>query len=98
MRLNKKEISLVTNKIIDTWIENNAVQLSSKREDVERFLNQTFEAELLLEDDLNKSVEEVLEAYNQQFDSGALDRKKMFAMVKKQLAKETYFYPFSRWC
>ena len=88
MRLTSKHIDSITYKILDTWLKQECVELQVSRDQCIQHLKNAIENELAIEDTLNDDVNKILAQYNDQFDSGQLDRNKMFSMVKKQLAKE----------
>ena len=47
-----------------------------------------FIADLQAEDKLDADVEEILQKFQKEIDSGKVDYRKMFLKVKKQLAKD----------
>jgi hypothetical protein len=88
MKLSPEEVSRVVNKLIAEWKEKKFVSFSVPDEKIRLTLNDIFLKELKVEDDLNRDAEKLLEKYEKEFAKGALDRRKMFSMVKAQLAKE----------
>ena len=88
MRLKQQDIELIIHKILETWQNEESVEMHLSQHETAKYLSHDFSKELSIEDDLNQEVEKMLEQFSSQFDSGELNRTKMFAMVKKQLAKE----------
>ena len=88
MRLTKDEVTRVVAKILQEWKIHQAVVFPNDETRAKNLLVQAIVSELEVEDQLNADVEKFLAKYEPQFQSGELDRKKMFAMVKAQLAKE----------
>ena len=88
MRLHADEISRIVGKLLAEWKDKKLAELKAPEERVRVRLTEIFEKELRVEDDLNKEVEEILSKYEKEFQSGALDRRKMSQLVKNQLARE----------
>ncbi|MFH1262144.1 MAG: DUF507 family protein [Pseudomonadota bacterium] len=88
MKLNPDEVALIVKKILEEWKRQDLTKFKITDLELTNRLNEIFLADLRVEDDLNREVETMLGKYENQFQSGALDRRKMFLMVKAQLVKE----------
>ena len=88
MRLSENEIRRIVQKLISEWSRTGIYKAKDAVKKTEDSLCAIFAKELKREDDLNADVEKLLTQYEDQFESGKLDRRKMFSMVKAQLAKE----------
>lgn len=88
MRLTPEEVTRIVNRIISEWRNSKLAAVHGTDEAIRVELTETFLKELRVEDDLNKEVEQMLSKYDKEFQSGKLDRRKMFTMFKNQLAKE----------
>ena len=78
----------MVDKLLLEWKQQPYVALKASESEVRDRMLQAFVADLMVEDELNKEVDEFLAKYEKQFSSGQLDRHKMFQMVKNQLIKE----------
>ena len=88
MRLTAEEVSRIVEKLIQEWKSSKFMTVRAPDEKLKRLLNEVILKELRVEDDLNRDVEQMLAKHEKDFQSGKLDRRKMFAMIKNQLAKE----------
>ena len=88
MKLTKDEIGRVVVKIVQEWKNQHAVIFSGDETRLKNLLTQAFQTELEKEDTLHLEVEKMLAKFESKFQSGELDRNKMFHMIKAQLAKE----------
>ena len=88
MRLKPEEIDRISKKLLNNWKQKQLFVSSKPDHLILDVVLKTITSELRLEEDLNQEVENVLSQYEKKFESGELDRRKMFQMVKTQLAKE----------
>lgn len=88
MKLTQDEVLLIVKKLLEEWKHESLISTETSDRDLLDHLSEIFVKELRVEDNLNQEVDQLLEKYDQQFESGALDRRKMFLMVKAQLVKE----------
>jgi hypothetical protein len=88
MKLTQEEIHRIVKRLAKEWKGQQLIYPKTTDHLLVEKLNEIFIKELRIEDDLNKEVEQLLEKYEKQFQSGALDRRKMYNMVKAQLVKE----------
>lgn len=88
MRLRPEEVHLIVDRLMSDWKTQNLVTFKVPEAQLQTRLIDIFQKELRVEDDLTKEVEAMLAKYEKDFASGALDRRKMYQMVKNQLVKE----------
>lgn len=88
VKITQEEVTRILNKLIDQWKTNDLVKGIADEFKLKTALNDTFMKSMKAEDDLNKEVEQMLSKYEKQFERGELDRRKMFQMIKNQLAKD----------
>lgn len=88
LRLSEIEVSRIVDKLLSEWKLKNLVACVGKEQEIRHCLIDIFIQDLKVEEDLHKEIENILSKYEKQFESGALDRRKMFSMVKAQLVKE----------
>ena len=88
MKFRPEEVERIVGKLLDEWKAAKLVSWTLPEAKVKVRLIEVFLAELRVEDDLHREVEQMLAKYEKDFQSGKLDRRKMFQMVKKQLAKD----------
>jgi hypothetical protein len=88
MRLKKERITALAQTLVDQLTEQQAIRLEASKAELISSLEQTITEELLIEDRLDAEVRQILETYRVQIEKGQVDERKMFLMIKKQLAKE----------
>jgi hypothetical protein len=88
MRLKKERITALVQTLVDQLTEQQAIRLEASKAELISSLEQIITGELLIEDRLDAEVRQILETYRVQIEKGQVDERKMFLMIKKQLAKE----------
>jgi hypothetical protein len=88
MRLKKERITALAQTLIDQLTEQHAIRLEASKAETISSLEQIITEELMIEDRLDAEVRKILETYRVQIERGQVDERKMFLMIKKQLAKE----------
>lgn len=87
MKLTEEEVHRITTRILTVWKEKKLADMGDHEGQVQAFLQAAFMKNLQEEDQLNKDVEVMLKKYEAQINAG-MDRRKLFQMIKMQLAKE----------
>lgn len=87
MRVSEEEIARIVQKILAVWKEKKLAEVTSSDHQTLEFLKATFLKNMQVEDQLNKDAEAMMSKYEKQM-TGDMDRRKMFQMIKNQLAKE----------
>jgi len=88
MRLKKERITALAKTLIDQLTEQQAIRLVASKAETISSLEQIITEELMIEDRLDAEVRQILETNRAQIENGQVDERKMFLMIKKQLAKE----------
>ncbi|MBI3595805.1 MAG: DUF507 family protein [Nitrospirae bacterium] len=88
MRLKKERITALAQTLVDQLTEQQAIRLEASKAELISSLEQIITGELMIEDRLDAEVRQILETYRVQIERGQVDERKMFLMIKKQLAKE----------
>ena len=88
MRLRKKMIEYVAQTVTDNLLDKHLVASELPAEALMAEIRRLIAEDLAVEDRLNDEVKEILRAHTAAIDRGNIDYARMFAMVKKQLAKE----------
>lgn len=88
MRLKKERIAALARTLVDQLTEQQAIRLEASKAETISSLEQIITEELMIEDRLEAEVRQILETYRVQIERGQVDERKMFLMIKKQLAKE----------
>ena len=88
MRLKDNEIEYTAWRILKILKDKDEIIFLESEEPVLQHLIEALTAELKMEDDLNREVEERLLEFQDQIQRDSVDGRRMFQLVKKQLAKE----------
>lgn len=88
MRLKKNRIARLAQALTDRLTEQKAIRLEGPKADLTALLDRIITDELMVEDRLDAEVREILRTHEADIERGQVDERKMFLMVKKQLAKE----------
>jgi hypothetical protein len=81
-------IEYIAQTVTDHLLEKQLVTLEIPAEALTAEVRRLITEDLLVEDRLNEEVKEILRAHTAAIDRGNIDYARMFAMVKKQLARE----------
>jgi len=91
MRLKKEQIQKIATLVVSNLLKEKAavfkVAEAQIRERIQEVITTNLMAEVKLEDDVRK----LMEQYRAQINAGQLDSQKVFQMIKKQLVKERNF-------
>ena len=88
MRLKENEIEYTAWRVLKILKERDEIIFLDSEDPVLQLIMDTLTAELKREDDLNREVEDRLLEYQDQIQRDSVDGRRMFQLVKKQLAKE----------
>lgn len=87
MKITEEEIQRICMRVLATWKDKKLAEIKQPDGQILAFLQGTILNNLHAEDELNKDVEVMLKKYEAQISAG-MDRRKLFQMIKTQLAKE----------
>lgn len=88
MRLRPEEVAFLSQKLIEEWKAIDCASFLAEEPKVRQRIEEVFLSEIRAEQELEQEVEALLQRHEKEFRSGALDRRKMFALTKARLAKE----------
>ncbi|VAV84468.1 hypothetical protein MNBD_DELTA01-1096 [hydrothermal vent metagenome] len=88
MKLTEEQIERVTAKILENLKNKGLVELKANEKTVLTKMNEVLTKDLSAEDALDREVDGMLDAHSSDVDSGAVDYRKVFNMVKHKLARE----------
>jgi len=88
MKLTEEQIERVTAKILENLKNKGLVELKANEKTVLTKMNEVITKDLSAEDALDREVDGMLDAHSSDVDSGAVDYRKVFNMVKHKLARE----------
>ena len=88
MKLSEEQIARVTAKILENLKNKGLIELKAGEQTVLARMNESITKDLLAEDKLDREVDSMLDAHSRDVDSGAVDYRKVFNMVKHKLARE----------
>jgi hypothetical protein len=87
MRLKENQVRQICETILLSLRKKQLVQLKRPEADILAKMVEVFLADLKAEDAVNREAEKLLDQYAEKA-GGAIDRQKMFQMIKKQLVKD----------
>ena len=88
MRLTKQQIEELSRIILKKLSAVELVAINAPEEKVRQRIVEIITKDLAAEDELDKEVKKILEAYESDFKSGKMEYMKMFSKVKDKLVKE----------
>jgi hypothetical protein len=88
MRLKKERIAALAETLVDRLTAQHFVRPETPKPDLALSLERIITNELMIEDRLDAEVRRILETNRVQIEKDQVDERKMFLMIKKQLAKE----------
>lgn len=88
MKLTTEQVEKLSRRILETLKEKGIVVLKADEHKILERISGVMMANLRAEDDLDREVERMLEAHSAEINSGKVDYKRMFNMIKAKLAKE----------
>jgi hypothetical protein len=88
MRLRENEIDLVAGRIIRHLERAGSLQSEAEEPELRERIKQAIIDDLVVEDNLNREVEEILKSHTKDLASGAIDYRRMFSMIKSKLARD----------
>ncbi|VAV84874.1 hypothetical protein MNBD_DELTA01-575 [hydrothermal vent metagenome] len=88
MRLTEEQIERVTVKILENLKNKGLAGLKADEKTVLAKMSEVITKDLSAEDALDREVDGMLDAHSSDTDSGAVDYRKVFNMVKYKLARE----------
>ena len=88
MRLSKEMIKLLADELAISLETKGLVKAPRSRGVVAAKIAEVITADMLAEDKLNKDVEKILAAHEDEIARGNMDYRKVFELTKKKLAKD----------
>ncbi len=88
MKLSEEQIARVTAKVLENLKNKGLVELKANEKTILNRMNEAITKDLSAEDALDREVDGMLDAHSSDVDSGAVDYRKVFNMVKHKLARE----------
>ncbi len=91
MRLTKAQVEEVSSLILKNLKKKELIIFKTDEKVVLNRIIDIFLNNLRAEDELNREVEQILEAYSNKLESGEVNYRRLFQMVKTKLARERNF-------
>ncbi len=88
MRLRKEEIDYVAWRILRKLKESGEVVFVGSEEEVAGRIRSAVVADLQVEDDLNREVDEILKSHQSEILKESVDYRRMFQLIKNKLSRE----------
>ena len=88
MRITQEQIEKIASQIVASLKEKKLLELKSGEEAVRSRIIELFTQNMLAEEVLNREVENIMKSHSAEIESGHMDYRKMFNLIKSKLAKE----------
>ncbi len=88
MRLSKEQIERIARQMLDNLKKKGLVVFKVQEAVVLERIIEIFTADIRKEDELDREVEKILSQHTGEIESGRIDYRKMFNMIKHKLARE----------
>lgn len=88
MRLKRERISGLANSIVERLSQTQAIEPRGPKGELTAEVERIITEELMLEDRLDAEVRQILKTHVADMEKSQVDERKMFLMIKRQLAKE----------
>lgn len=88
MRLKKEMIQLLVDKLTSSLLEEEFIIFTEDTSKLKEIINDIIVEDLGIEDKLDEEVNGIIESHSKEMDSGDVDHRRMFQMIKKKLIRE----------
>ena len=88
MRLRHEEIEYVAWRIVQKLKESGDVDFFDSEEGAQEKLSHVVTEDLMVEDRLNREVDDILRAHQDEMQHETVDYRRMFQLIKNKLARE----------
>ncbi len=88
LRLRDNEIDLVARQVVGHLVKGEFLQLDATETELLERVKRAIVDDLVIEDNLNREVEDILKSHAKDLGGGSIDYRKAFAMIKNKLAKD----------
>ena len=88
MRLRDNEIDLVARHVVAHLVKGEFLQLDATEAELQERVKAAIVEDLVIEDNLNREVEDILKSHAKDLQGGSIDYRKAFSMIKNRLAKD----------
>jgi hypothetical protein len=88
MRLRQEEIDYTVWQVLRRLKESGQIVLLGSEEDLLEHLRKALTKDLMVEDLLNREVDDILRAHQSEIERESVDYRRMFQLIKNKLVKE----------
>jgi hypothetical protein len=88
VRLRQEEIEYVAWRIVQKLKESGEVDFFDSEEGGQELISHAVTADLMVEDRLNREVDDILRAHQSEIQHESVDYRRMFQLIKNKLARE----------
>ena len=88
MRLKKEHVDRIATMVLRALNEKKLIKPKVTDDKIKLKIIETITADLHAEDKVDEEARKLMENYRKQIESGQIDERKMFQMIKKQLIKD----------
>ncbi len=88
MRLKKEMIALVTDKLTSSLLDEEFIIFTEDSSKLKEIISDIIIEDLMVEDKLDDEVKKIIASHANEMNSGNVDHRRMFQMIKKKLVRE----------
>lgn len=88
MRLKKEMIELLTDKLTSSLLDEEFIIFTEDSSKLKEILRDIIIEDLMIEDKLDEEVKKIIASHANEMDTGNVDHRRMFQMIKKKLVRE----------
>jgi hypothetical protein len=88
MRLKKEMIQLITDKLTSSLLDEEFIIFTEDPSELKEIISDIIIEDLMIEDKLDDEVKKIIASHASEMDSGNVDHRRMFQMIKKKLVRE----------
>ncbi|STQ87185.1 DUF507 family protein [Helicobacter muridarum] len=91
MKLKPQHAQFLANHIVLNLSKSQGIQIAATIENLNRLATNIIKDDIQQESNIENKVRDILEQYQEEIEEGDINEKQLFAMIKKQVAKEQGF-------
>mgnify|MGYP001231814622 FL=1 len=88
MRLKKEMVELISDKLTSSLLDEEFIIFTEDSSKLKEIIADIIIEDLMIEDKLDEEVKKIITSHANEMDTGNVDHRRMFQMIKKKLIRE----------